>query len=84
MKCRRGMGAPRTAVRGGVASRLRIELLAQPIEIFLAHDPPPAPLLSGIFVCRRSEDSITVTSPSYFASGGKSFLSCSAGHSEMG
>src|SRR5580704_14119440 len=38
----------------------------------------------GIFVSRRSEDSVTATSPSCFACGSKSFLSCSAGRSGMG
>jgi len=43
----------------------------------------PAPLLSGILVRRRSEDSITVITPSHFISGGKSLFSCSADHSKM-
>jgi hypothetical protein len=41
MKYRCGQGAENGGA-GGVASRFRIKLLAQPAEIFLAYDLPPA------------------------------------------
>ena len=44
----------------------------------------PVPWLSGIFVVRRSKDSITMTLPSQLSSIGESLLLCYADHLRMG